>query len=60
MRQVTASYGNTLQEVLIANSLGFMAEDKRSRVRLVVNVIAEADGKSKLATSRQAELAALN
>jgi len=45
VRQVTASYGNTLQEVLIANSLGFMAEDKRSRVRLVVNVIAEADGK---------------
>ncbi len=33
------------QEILVANSLGFMAQDKRTRVRLVVNVIAEDQGK---------------
>lgn len=45
VRQVTASFGNTQQEILVANSLGFIAQDQRTRVRLVVNVIAEADGK---------------
>ena len=45
VRQVTASYGNVEQEILVANSLGFMAQDKRTRVRLVVNVIAEDQGK---------------
>ena len=44
-RQVTASFANTQQEIFVANSLGFLAQDKRSLVRLVVNVIAEAEGK---------------
>lgn len=44
VRQVTASYAETTQRVLIANSRGVMVEDDRTRVRFAVNVVAGRDG----------------
>jgi TldD protein len=44
VRQVTASYGDSLQRVLIATSDGRWAEEARPRIRLVVQVVAARDG----------------
>jgi TldD protein len=40
VRQVTASYGDSLQRVLIATSDGRFVQEERPRVRLVVQVVA--------------------
>ncbi len=44
VRQVTASYGDSLQRVVIATSDGLLAEETRPRIRLVVQVVAARDG----------------
>lgn len=44
IQQVSISYSDTVQKVLIANSLGEYLTDKRTRVRLAVNVVAAAEG----------------
>jgi len=44
VKQVTVSYADSVQQVLIANSEGSIAEDERIRTRFVVNSIA-AQGK---------------
>lgn len=44
VRQVTASYGESLQRVLIASSDGRWIEEERPRIRLVAQVVAERDG----------------
>jgi TldD protein len=44
VRQVTASYGDSLQRVLIATSDGRFVREERPRVRLVVQVVAGRDG----------------
>jgi TldD protein len=44
VRQVTASYGDSLQRVLIATSDGRLARETRPRIRLVVQVVAARDG----------------
>lgn len=44
VRQVTASYADTRQRVLIATSDGRWVEETRPRVRLAVQVVAERDG----------------
>ncbi len=44
VRQVVASYGDSLQRVLIANSDGRWIEEERPRVRLVAQVVAGRDG----------------
>lgn len=44
VRQVSVSYRETDQEVVIANSLGFCAEDRRVRTVLAVNAVAAQDG----------------
>lgn len=40
IHQVAVSYGDVVQEVLIANSEGVLVEDERVRTRLAVNAIA--------------------
>lgn len=40
IRQVAVSYGDVIQELLIANSDGTMVEDRRVRTRFVVNAVA--------------------
>lgn len=52
IRQVVVGYGDVVQEVTIANSLGRLVDDKRVRTRLAVNAIA-ADG-SELQTGFEA------
>ncbi len=44
VRQVVASYGDSLQRVLIATSDGRWVEEERPRVRLVAQVVAGRDG----------------
>jgi TldD protein len=44
VRQVTASYADIGQRVLIASSDGRIAEDQRTRVRFAVQVVAGRDG----------------
>jgi TldD protein len=44
VRQVTASYADSLQRVLIASSDGRFVHEERPRVRLVVQVVAGRDG----------------
>lgn len=44
VRQVTATYGDSVQRVLIATSDGRVARETRPRVRLVVQVVAARDG----------------
>ncbi|MGE5552805.1 MAG: TldD/PmbA family protein [Betaproteobacteria bacterium] len=44
VRQVTVNYRELDQEVTIANSLGFQAEDRRVRTVLAVNAVAAQDG----------------
>jgi TldD protein len=44
VRQVVASYGDSLQRVLIAASDGRLVEEVRPRIRLVVQVVAARDG----------------
>ena len=40
IKQVMVAYGDVVQEVIIANSLGEMIEDKRVRTRFIVNSVA--------------------
>jgi TldD protein len=44
VRQVIASYGDSVQRVLIATSDGRWVEEQRPRIRLVVQVVAARDG----------------
>ena len=44
VRQVVASYGDSLQRVLIASSDGRLVEEERPRIRFVVQVVAARDG----------------
>jgi TldD protein len=44
VRQVTASYGDSLQRILIATSDGRWVEEARPRIRLVAQIVAERDG----------------
>ena len=44
VRQVTVSYADVRQKVLIASSDGRLAEDDRTRVRFAVQVVASRDG----------------
>ncbi|WP_227765962.1 TldD/PmbA family protein [Zhaonella formicivorans] len=44
IKQVTVSYGDVVQKVTIANSLGNFVEDERVRTRLVVNAVAAEGG----------------
>ncbi len=44
IKQVIVSLGDSVQEVLMANSLGEMVRDRRSRVRVAVNAIAARKG----------------
>ena len=44
VRQVSASYMDVVQEVLIANTDGVLVEDQRTRVRFAVQVVAARDG----------------
>jgi TldD protein len=44
VRQVVASYGDSLQRVLVATSDGRWVEEERPRVRLVAQVVAARDG----------------
>ena len=44
VRQVVASYGDSLQRVLIAASDGRLVEETRPRIRLAVQVVAARDG----------------
>ncbi len=44
VRQVTASYGDSVQRVLIATSDGRWVQEVRPRIRLVVQVVAARDG----------------
>lgn len=44
VRQVTVNYRELDQEVTIANSLGFVAEDRRIRTVLALNAVAAKDG----------------
>jgi TldD protein len=44
VRQVSATYADVHQKVLIANSDGHIATDDRTRVRFVVQVVAARDG----------------
>ncbi len=44
VRQVVASYGDSVQRVLIATSDGRLVEEERPRVRLFVTVVAARDG----------------
>ncbi|NPV90406.1 MAG: TldD/PmbA family protein [Firmicutes bacterium] len=40
IRQVAVSYGDVIQDLLMANSEGSLVEDRRIRTRLVVNAVA--------------------
>ena len=44
VRQVTASYGDSVQRILIATSDGRWVEEVRPRIRLVAQVVAARDG----------------
>lgn len=44
VRQVVASYADVRQKVLVASSDGLLAEDDRTRVRFVCQVVAARDG----------------
>jgi TldD protein len=44
IRQVVVGYGESRQEVLVANSEGIAHSDARTRVRLMVNAVAERNG----------------
>ncbi len=44
IKQVAISLGDSIQEVLIANSEGRFVTEKRVRVRIYINAIAEKDG----------------
>ncbi len=44
IRQVTVGYGESRQEILVANSDGIRHEDGRTRVRLMVHAVAERNG----------------
>ena len=44
IRQVTVGYGDVVQDVIIANSLGRLVEDRRVRTRVAVNAIAAEGG----------------
>jgi TldD protein len=44
IKQVTVGYGDTIQDVVIANSLGVFVEDRRIRTRFVVNSVASDAG----------------
>jgi len=44
IRQVAVAYGDSAQEVLVANSEGMHHEDARTRVRLMVHAVAERNG----------------
>lgn len=44
VRQVTVNYRELDQEVVVANSLGFSAEDRRVRTVMSVNAVAAQDG----------------
>jgi TldD protein len=44
IRQVVVGYGESMQEVLVANSEGMSHSDARTRVRLMVNAVAERNG----------------
>lgn len=44
IRQVSLGYGETVQDVLIATSEGIRRQDQRTRVRLMVQVVAGRDG----------------
>lgn len=44
IRQVMVSYGDVIQDVTIANSLGRLTKDRRVRTRLSVNAVAAAGG----------------
>ena len=44
IRQVTVGYSDLIQKVLIATSLGELAEDERVYTTAIVNVVAEKDG----------------
>ena len=45
VRQVTVSYGDTVQQIVVANSEGLWVTDERIRTNLTTNVIATEDGK---------------
>ncbi len=44
IKQVTVSYGDTLQDIEVINSKGIHRKGKRTRTRFLINVIAEKDG----------------
>ncbi|GAW31592.1 peptidase C69 [Carboxydocella sp. JDF658] len=44
IRQVSVTYGDVKQKVVIASSEGQLVEDERRRLRFVINAIAAADG----------------
>lgn len=44
VRQVMAVYGDVIQDVTIANTLGRLVEDRRVRTRMSVNAVAAGDG----------------
>lgn len=44
IKQVMVNYGDTIQRVVMANSLGDYAEDERVRTRLAVQAVAVANG----------------
>ncbi|MDT8901796.1 TldD/PmbA family protein [Anaeroselena agilis] len=44
IKQVMVVYGDVIQDVTIANSLGRLVEDRRVRTRLAVNAVAAGDG----------------
>jgi TldD protein len=44
VRQVAASYSDVVQRVFVANSLGHLSDETRTRTRLVCQVVAARDG----------------
>jgi TldD protein len=44
VRQVVAVYGDSIQDLLVANSEGLWVEENRERIRLFVSVVAARDG----------------
>ena len=50
IRQVSLGYGETVQDVLIATSEGLRHQDQRTRVRLMVQVVAGRNGEIQTAT----------
>ncbi|MEN3004371.1 TldD/PmbA family protein [Dehalobacterium formicoaceticum] len=44
IKQVSVGYGDVIQDVLIANSLGDQVEDRRIRTRLIVHAVASDQG----------------